>query len=141
MSSYNTKNYAAQGGGEWVVGGKLTFLEGATVTGIAATTAAASEEALGGIRAAAKGAQDSVEVKIGTDGKLYVPGYPAAYVLPAATSDVLGGIMAAANQPDSTAATIEDLKADFNALLAKLKAAGGMIADPETPEGDGGEGT
>ena len=136
-----TRNFHAHGGNEWVVGGKLTFLEGATVTGIAATTAAASVEALGGIRAAAKDAQDTVEVKIGTEGKLYVPGYPDAYVRPTATADVLGGIMAAANQPDSTAATIAELKADFNALLAKLKAAGCMIADPETPEGDGGEGT
>ena len=32
MSS-NTKNYAAHGGNEWVVGGKLTFLPGATVEG------------------------------------------------------------------------------------------------------------
>ena len=31
--SYNTKNYAAHGGGEWVIGGKLTFLPGATVEG------------------------------------------------------------------------------------------------------------
>ena len=31
--SYNTRNYAAHGGNEWVVGGKLTFLPGATVEG------------------------------------------------------------------------------------------------------------
>ena len=31
--SYITKNYAAHGGNEWVVGGKLTFLPGATVEG------------------------------------------------------------------------------------------------------------
>ena len=31
--SYSTKNYAAHGGGEWVIGGKLTFLPGATVEG------------------------------------------------------------------------------------------------------------
>lgn len=28
-----TKNYHAHGGGEWVIGGKLTFLPGATVEG------------------------------------------------------------------------------------------------------------
>lgn len=28
-----TKNYAAQGGDEWVIGGQLTFLPGATVQG------------------------------------------------------------------------------------------------------------
>ena len=31
--SYNSRNYAAQGGAEWVVGGKLTFLPGATIEG------------------------------------------------------------------------------------------------------------
>ena len=41
---------------------------------------------------------------------------------------ILGGkaIAPAANQEDSTATTIADLKTDFNALLAKLKAAGLM---------------
>ena len=29
----NTRNYHAHGGGEWVVGGKLTFLPGAIVEG------------------------------------------------------------------------------------------------------------
>lgn len=29
----NTRNYHAHGGSEWVVGGKLTFLPGATVEG------------------------------------------------------------------------------------------------------------
>lgn len=37
----------------------------------------------------------------------------------------------AANQAGSTATTIADLKTDFNALLAKLKAAGLMAADAE----------
>ena len=41
---------------------------------------------------------------------------------------ILGGkaIAPAANQEDNTATTIADLKTDFNALLAKLKAAGLM---------------
>ena len=29
----STKNYAAHGGNEWVIGGRLTFLPGATVEG------------------------------------------------------------------------------------------------------------
>ena len=29
----NTRNYAAHGGNEWVIGGKLTFLPGAEVEG------------------------------------------------------------------------------------------------------------
>jgi hypothetical protein len=81
--SYNTKNYAAHGGSELVIGGKLTILEGATVTGIAATAEPASAEALGGVKAAAKGEQDTVEVKIGTDSKLYVPAYPRRIHFPA----------------------------------------------------------
>ncbi|HEY9059337.1 MULTISPECIES: hypothetical protein [Pseudobacteroides] len=35
----------------------------------------------------------------------------------------------AANQTNSTASTIADLKTDFNALLSKLKAAGLMLDD------------
>jgi len=31
--SYSTRNYHAHGGNEWVIGGKLTFLPGATVEG------------------------------------------------------------------------------------------------------------
>ena len=40
-----------------------------------------------------------------------------------------GSITPAANQADSEAETVDALKEDFNALLAKLKAAGLMAAD------------
>jgi hypothetical protein len=80
--TYNTRNYAAHGGGEWVIGGKLTLLPGATIEG-----------------------------------------------LPAAVADVVGGVKLAANQVDSTASTIAGLNIEFNALLAKLKAAGIMAPD------------
>lgn len=51
-------------------------------------------------------------------------------VKPGATVTGINGIAAvAANQAASTATTIADLKADFNALLVKLKAAGLMTAD------------
>jgi len=126
--TYNTRNYAAHGGAEWVIGGKLTVLEGATVTGLAATAAPASAEALGGIKAAAKAETDTVEAKIGEDAKLYVPAYPEDYVLPAA-ADTLGGVKLAENQVDSAASTIAGLNLEFNALLAKLKAAGIMAPD------------
>ena len=127
--THNTRNYAAHGGGEWVIGGKLTILEGATVEGLTATAAAASADALGGIKAAEKGVGDTVEAKIGEDAKLYVPAYPEDYVLPAATADTLGGVQLAANQVDSAASTIAGLNIEFNALLAKLKAAGIMAPD------------
>ena len=127
--THNTRNYAAHGGGEWVIGGKLTVLEGATVEGLTATAAPASADALGGIKAAEKGVGDTVEAKIGEDAKLYVPAYPEDYVLPAATADTLGGVKLAANQVDSAASTIAGLNIEFNALLVKLKAAGIMAPD------------
>lgn len=40
-----------------------------------------------------------------------------------------GGDALIANQADSTATTVAGLKDDFNALLAKLKASGLMVAD------------
>ena len=127
--THNTRNYFAHGGGEWVIGGKLTVLEGATVEGLTTTAAPASADALGGIKAAEKGVGDTVEAKIGEDAKLYVPAYPEDYVLPAATADTLGGVQLAANQVDSAASTIAGLNIEFNALLAKLKAAGIMAPD------------
>ena len=122
-TTYNTKNYAAHGGAEWVIGGKLTILEGAEVNGLADAEqlAAATEDTLGCVKAAAKGETDTVPAKIGSDGKLYVPAYPDE-------------VTPAANQADSTASTIATLKDDFNALLAKLKTAGLMVAD--APDGE-----
>ena len=127
--THNTRNYAAHGGGEWVIGGKLTVLSGATVEGLTATAAPASATALGGVKAAAKAVTDTVEAKIGEDAKLYVPAYPEDYVLPAAAAETLGGVQLAANQVDSVASTIAGLNIEFNALLTKLKAAGIMAPD------------
>ncbi|MBO4914245.1 MAG: Head fiber protein [Oscillospiraceae bacterium] len=52
--------------------------------------------------------------------------------LPGSAVEGLGGggaASSAANQPASTASTVATLREDFNALLAKLKAAGLMTAD------------
>jgi hypothetical protein len=114
-STYNTKNYREQGGEKTVIGGTLEIKEGALVTGLTSTAAPTSETALGGVKAVSKGAGDTVEAKIGSDSKLYVPTYPV--------------VPAAANQADSEATTAAGLVTDFNALLAKLKAAGLMTAD------------
>ena len=46
----------------------------------------------------------------------------------------LQGSGAAENQAESTAATVAALKEDFNALLAKLKAAGIMAVEEEREE-------
>ena len=42
---------------------------------------------------------------------------------------VVTGLPVLENQPASTAATVEDLVTDFNALLTKLKTAGLMVSD------------
>ena len=118
MSDYNAKNYTEQGGEKTVIGGTLEIQEGASVTGLTSTAAPASAAALGGVKAVAKGAGDTVEAKIGADGRLYVPTYPVVPEIPVA-----------ANQADSTATDAAGLMTDFNALLAKLKAAGLMAAD------------
>ena len=89
--SYNTKNYTEQGGEKTVIGGTLEIKEGATVTGLSANPLLmATEETLGGVKAAAAGENDTVEVKIGENGKLYVP------ELATATEETLGGVKAAA---------------------------------------------
>jgi hypothetical protein len=71
MDEFNTKNY--QTDGEWVIGGKLTILDGAAITGLTTPK--------------------------------------AAY------------------QANSAAEDVATLVTDFNALLAKLKAAGLMVAE------------
>lgn len=125
--SYNTKNYTEQGGEKTVIGGTLEIKEGDSVTGLSANPLlVATEETLGGVKAAAAGEDDTVEVKIGEDGKLYAPTYPTD-----ATESVSGLVKKAANQADSIAEDTATLVTDFNALLAKLKAAGLMAADEE----------
>lgn len=49
--------------------------------------------------------------------------------LPDATTTVVGGVKQATNQANSIATDVDGLVADFNALLAKLKTAGIMVAD------------
>ena len=92
-NTYNSKNYFAHGGEQLVIGGKLTFLDGAEVENFPGSTSGTAAS--------------------GT----------APYVA------------------DSEAATVVNLKADFNALLAALRAAGLMEATaPETQETEGTEG-
>ena len=106
----NVKNYTEQGGEKTVIGGTLEFTDDAKVVNM--------------------------------------PGGGSGYVLPPASYDKLGGIKVggglyihedgtlgasidcpADHQEDSTATTVAALKDDFNALLAKLKGAGLMIAN------------
>ena len=107
-TTHITRNYMAHGGNELVIGGKLTILEDAEVTGLAANPlTAATADALGGI-------------KVG-DGLTITGG----------VLSVTAPLTPAANQTDSTATTVATLKDDLHALLAKLKAAGLMEADTE----------
>ena len=122
MGNPVVKNYIDPISGELVIGGEIqingtmTVDQDATVTGLVAAPLAAAGAALGGVKAAAAGAGDTVECKInGTTKKLMVPTYPV--------------VPAAANQADSEAADVPALVVDFNALLAKLKAAGLMTDD------------
>ncbi len=125
--SYSTKNYTEQGGEKTVIGGTLEIKEGASVTGLSANPLlVATEETLGGVKAAAADEGDTVEIKIGEDGKLYAPTYPTD-----ATESVSGLVKMAANQADSIAEDTATLVTYFNALLDKLKAAGLMAADEE----------
>ena len=118
--SYNTKNYTEQGGEKTVIGGTLEIKQGASVTGLPSyTLPAATASALGGVKAATKSEGDTVEVKLGSDKKLYAPAYPVVPAFPVA-----------ATQGDSTADSVSALVTDFNALLSKLKAAG-LMAVPE----------
>lgn len=96
MSEFTSKVHLNPGGDVLVVesGGMIEVQEGGEVSGLTVEAATATE--LGGIKAAAKGAGDTVEAKIGTDKKLYV----APYALPAATAEALGGIVAAACDPE-----------------------------------------
>lgn len=111
MSEYNAKNYTEQGGDITHIGGKLVFDDGAEVEnfpdgGSGYTLPPATASVLGGIKVGSG-------LSVTNDGTL--------------SAD---GITPAANQADSVATAVEDLKDDFNSLLAKLIAAG-LMADTE----------
>ncbi|MCC8456053.1 head fiber protein [Streptomyces rochei] len=55
-----------------------------------------------------------------------ITGKPTTFAPVAATASVVGGVKQAATQANSTATDAAGVVTDFNALLAKLKAAGIM---------------
>lgn len=111
--AYNAKNYQEQGGKKWVIGGELEVLDGATVSGITGVAAAAKSTTLGGVKAATRNSgDDTVEIKIDSaTSRLYAPTYP---VIPKA---------------EHIADADEDVKTQFNALLAALIEAGLMASE------------
>lgn len=129
--SYNAKNYTEQGGektvigGEIVINGKITVSDGGEIAGITGVAGAATDTVLGGVKAAEKGAGDTVEVKINTStSKLYVPTYPV--VPEEATTETAGTVKQAANV--ALAAGEAPTKAEFDALITALITAGLMAA-------------
>ena len=113
-----SKNYSADGGDTLVIGGKLVIEDGAEVEGLSDggsyTLPAATASKLGG-------------VKIPSGSGLSVSS--GALSLAAAAENALGGVRLAENQAATEATELADLVTAFNALLAKLKAAGIMAAD------------
>lgn len=131
--SYNAKNYTEQGGektvigGEIVINGKITVSDGGEIAGITGVAGAATATVLGGVKAAAKGEGDTVEVKINTStSTLYVPTYPV--VPEEATTETAGTVKQAANV--ALAAGEAPTKAEFDALITALIDAG-IMADEE----------
>lgn len=111
--SYNTKNYTEQGGEKTVIGGTLEILAGATVVGVV------TAEVVNNLTTTAAGkALDARQGKTLKD---------AADALAITVSGKLTAT-AAANQADSTEEN-SPTTAEFNALLAKLTAAGLMAAE------------
>ena len=103
-----TKNYVVKGGEEWVVGGKLTILPGATISGLDGCDCqpyelpTAGAETLGGVKV---GAGLSID-----DGVLSVDG-----ITPAAEVAAL-----------ENNAELADVITAFNSLVSALKTAGLM---------------
>ena len=115
MSEYNAKNYTEQGGEVTHIGGKLIIEDGAEVEGLDSsggdsyTLPTASADTLGGVKAKAK-TDETAEVAVDEDGKLYVKAFPQI-----------------AHQEDASSA--EDIVTKYNALLDALETAGLMAAE------------
>ena len=111
--SYNAKNRTEQGGEKTVIGGTLEVLPGATIVADEGATVEgfggggeyvlpiATQDTLGGVKAGSSG-----PVRIDSDGVVY--------------------LTTAACQAESEATDVEELRSNFNALLAKLKNCGLM---------------
>lgn len=122
-----SKKFIVGGELEVQADGKITVLDGGEVVGITGVAAAANATTLGGIKAAAKDAGDTVEVKIDeATSKLYC----APYDLPEAAADAIGGVKLAANVAAVDAeGELADVITALNAVLVALKASGTMAAD------------
>ena len=139
--SYNCKNYEADNGNEWVVGGKLTIQEGATVVGMAdVTTAPATASELGLVSIGTNidvSAQGKISVKTASgsnkgvmqvgDG-LKVASGVVSLDAPDAGADVKGVVLQGVAVADAEGEA--PTAAEFKALLDSLRDAG-IIATAE----------
>lgn len=131
------KNYKTDGGNKWVVNGTLEIGTGASVTGI--TTATIVDNVTSTDKDKALSANQGKVLKNLIDGKVATSAIVndlttggVAVPLSAEQGKILAGRVAenqADSEEDSTPTVTE-----FNALLAKLKAAGLMEADAEDGE-------
>jgi len=97
------KNYKTDGGDKTVIGGTLEFVGGGRTVGLIYD------------------GMDSTDINKALSANM------GSVISAALTSKISKNSVE--NQADSTASTIAALVVDFNALLAKLKAAGLMVAD------------
>lgn len=130
--SYNTKNYTEQGGEKTVIGGILEIAAGASVTGI--TTASIVDNLTSTDTDKALSANQGKVLKTLADAKVATASIVnnltaggVAVPLSAEQGKTLAGRVAA-NQAASVEVATPTV-AEFNALLAKLKTAGLMVAD------------
>ena len=131
------KNYKTDGGNKWVVNGTLEIGTGASVTGI--TTATIVDNVTSTDKDKALSANQGKVLKNLIDGKVATSAIVndlttggVAVPLSAEQGKILAGRIAE-NQAASEEASTPTV-AEFNALLAKLKAAGLMEADAEGGE-------
>ena len=133
--SYNCKNYETDNGNEWVVGGKLTIAEGATVEGMAsATTSPATASTLGLVKVGTNidvSAQGSISVKTASASNkgvmqvgsgLSVASGVVSLDAPDAAADTKGLVKQGVAVAD--AAGDAPTAAEFKALLDSLRGAG-----------------
>ena len=114
MNDYVSKNYFTDGGDTLVIGGKLVVDEGAQVEGL-------DTDGSDDLPAATK--HDLGVVRVGTGLEISASG---TLSVGQATTVLYGGIKQLPYQANTTAATLADLEAEFNALLSALRAAGAM---------------
>ena len=119
MSEYSVKNYTEQGGDVTHIGGKLVIDEGGEVEGFDGgggspyTLPIASADTLGGVKAKTK-SDETVEVAVDEDGKLYVP--------------AVTKVVHVENSTTTNGEDVTDLVTKFNSLLSALQTAGLMAA-------------